>query len=163
MQYTCINIYVRCACVSVCLCVCTHVISLCVFDVSPCSITTPTVQTAGELEGLQTDLWVLSASSSVSIRVVIESCEFVSLTQIYWNDILSLSALGTNFRLHFKTRAVRWSRAKLLKFCRDLQILKYDKYKICGKKLMYNVVLRKLWLKAGNYNADQILKISPPH
>ena len=102
-----------------CLCVCTHLICaracvcvcVCVYHVSSCSITTPTVQTAGELEGLQTDLWVLSASSSVSIRVVIESCEFVSFTQIYWNDIHLLSALGTHFRLHFEIRALCCFRA----------------------------------------------------
>lgn len=32
---------------------------------SSCTITTPTVQTAGELKGLQKDHWVLSASSSI--------------------------------------------------------------------------------------------------
>ena len=102
----CVGACVFALTLAVCVCVCVYV-----YHVSSCSITTPTVQTASELEGLQTDLWVLSASSSVSIRVVIESCEFVSFTQIYWNDIHLLSALGTHFRLHFEIRALCCFRA----------------------------------------------------
>lgn len=87
-----------------CMLVCVLALTLlqCLFVKPPPHL----VQTASVLEGSLTDLWVLSASSSLSIKAVIESCEFVSFTQIYWNDIHSLPAPGTNSRLYFRIRAL---------------------------------------------------------
>ena len=112
--------------------VCYHLVDLvcdCVawLYFSFCRVTVTAAQTAGELEGKASEC---SADSSLSTRVVIESYEFVTLIQIYWNDIHSLSALGRNFRQHFKIKALCSQRAaeKLLgkHRIRNLNNIKYN-------------------------------------